>query len=292
LQTVAQAGFDGGEGFVKPYYEHGGITIYHGEACSVLGELPSASVDVLLTDPPYSSGGMFRSDRVADPEDKYRGWSQNADGSSRKPTAVYGSFAGDNRDQRGWSCWVAAWSWATLRVTKPSGSAFVFSDWRQLPSATDAVQLGGWTWRGLIVWNKGVGRPMKGRFRNHLEYVIWATSGAVPETDEYPSTLIDAPTVGHGEREHVTQKPVKLLSKLLSVVPGDALTALDPFMGSGSTLVAAKNAGHAAIGIEIEERYCEIAAKRLEQETLPFAPLEPARKQSEQSAMFGEGADK
>ena len=111
---------------MKPYFEQDGITIYHGEAMSVLSELPAASVDVLMTDPPYSSGGMFRSDRVGDPASKYRGWSQEADGSSRAPTAQYGSFGGDNKDQWAWLRWVTAWSgWrsgsCTQRV-KPSCS--------------------------------------------------------------------------------------------------------------------------------------------------------------------------
>lgn len=70
------------------------------------------------------------------------------------------------------------------------------------------------------------------------------------------------------DREHVTQKPVELLQHLLRVVPGERLTVLDPFMGSGSTLVAARNLGHRCIGIEVEERYCEIAAKRLAQGVL------------------------
>ena len=256
---------------MTPYYEDDACTIYHGEACAVLAQLPEASCDVLLTDPPYSSGGMFRSDRNVDPSSKYRGWSQNADGSSKQPTSQPGSFAGDSRDQRSFAAWVSAWSFAALRATRPSGSAFVFTDWRQLPTATDAVQMGGWTWRGLIVWDKGVGRPMQGRFRNHLEYVVWSTNGPhVGPGGEYPSTLISCPTVGT-EREHVTQKPVGLLTELLRVVPGEPpLAILDPFMGSGSTLVAAKYAGHRAIGIEIEERYCEIAAKRLAQEVLPL----------------------
>jgi site-specific DNA-methyltransferase (adenine-specific) len=256
---------------VKPYYDEDGITIYHGEACALLTAIPEASCDVLLTDPPYSSGGMFRSDRAIDPADKYRGWS-HSDDSTRKPAAQYGTFGGDSRDQRSFGVWVSAWSFAALRATKPSGSAFLFTDWRQLPTATDAIQMGGWTWRGLVVWDKGVGRPMRGRFRNHLEYVVWGTNGAHSGPDsEYPSTLIAIPTVGSGERDHVTQKPVELLTELLRVVPGGpTLTVLDPFMGSGSTLVAAKYAGHKAIGIEIEERYCEIAAKRLAQGVLDF----------------------
>lgn len=258
---------------MTPYYDEDGITIYHGEACDVLRVLPEASVDVLLTDPPYSSGGMFRSDRSVDAAVKYRGWSQNADGSSRTPTAEYGSFGGDSRDQRSFGLWVAAWSWAALRATKPAGSAFVFSDWRQLPAATDALQLGGWTWRGLCVWDKGIGRPMQGRFRNHLEYVAWGTNGAHKGPDgEYPSSLIAEPTVNTNEREHVTQKPVGLLTELLRVVKGDHLTVLDPFMGVGSTLVAARKMGHKAIGIEVEERYCEIAVHRLAQGVLSLDP--------------------
>jgi site-specific DNA-methyltransferase (adenine-specific) len=67
---------------------------------------------------------------------------------------------------------------------------------------------------------------------------------------------------------HPTEKPVELLRHLLSVVPGEAISIVDPFMGSGSTLVAAKEAGHSAIGIEISEEYCEIAAKRLAQEVM------------------------
>ena len=135
---------------MKPYYQDDHATIYHGEALDVLRQLPAASVDVLLTDPPYSSGGMFRSDRTIDPANKYRGWSQDADGKSRKPTAEYGSFAGDSRDQRSWTGWVTAWSFASLAATRPAGHSFMFTDWRQLPAATDAAQFGGWTWRGML----------------------------------------------------------------------------------------------------------------------------------------------
>jgi site-specific DNA-methyltransferase (adenine-specific) len=256
---------------VTPYYEADGITIYHGEALAVLADLPDESVDVILTDPPYSSGGAFRGDRTKAPETKYRGWSQNADGTSRKPTAEYGTFGGDARDQLSWVRWCAAWGTETMRIARHGAPAFLFTDWRQLPATTDIVQFGGWTWQGLVVWDKGVGRPMAGRFRNHLEYVVWASRGAHAGGSDYPSALISVPTVSSGEREHVTQKPVKLLTELLRITPLQApAIILDPFMGSGSTLVAAKGAGHKAIGIELEERYCEIAAARLAQGVLDF----------------------
>ena len=257
----------------EPYYEDEHVTIYHGEALDILRQLPDAVVDVVLTDPPYSSGGMFRSDRQGDPSVKYRGWSQAAGGVGRiAPKSDYGTFSGDSRDQRAFHGWVAAWAFQALRATRVGGSIFCFTDWRQLPTAADAIQFGGWIWRGVNVWDKGTGRPMKGRFRNHLEFIVWGTNGTLGGNDAptYPSALIPVPTVGVHEREHVTQKPVALLQALLSVVGTDRLTVLDPFMGSGSSLVAAREAGHRAIGIEIEEHYCEIAANRLSQGVLDF----------------------
>ena len=252
-----------------PYLDDGDVRLYLGEAVDVLRDLPDASVDVVMTDPPYSSGGLFRSDRSVDPAHKYRGFSFDKSGST-KPKNEYGSFGGDNRDQRSFLTWVAIWTAQALRVTRPGGHIFLFSDWRQLPLATDAVQLGGWSWRGICVWDKGIARPISGRFRQHIEFVVWATHGPItaPAEKVYPSSVIQVPTVTPSEREHVTQKPVALVKHLLSVVDGGRLTVLDPFAGSGTTLVAAREAGHQAIGVEVERRYCDMAAKRLAQRSL------------------------
>jgi len=251
---------------VSPYYADDWVTIYHGETLNRLAEMEPQDIGVVVADPPYSSGGMFRSDRQGDPSEKYRGWTQNADGSSRPPISMVGSFSGDSRDQRSYFAWSALWLSQTWRIAKPTAQVFVFTDWRQLPVTTDAVQAGGWTWRGVLVWDKGIGRPMKGRFRNHLEYIVWGSHGPMPEADDvYPSTLLKHAPPG-AERVHVTEKPEALLREILSIAPpGDVL---DPFMGSGTTLAAAKGHARRAIGIEIEERYCKVAVQRCAQEVL------------------------
>lgn len=251
---------------MKPYYSDDAVTIYHGETLNILTSMEPQDIGCVIADPPYSSGGMFRSDRQGDPLTKYRGWSQ-ADGKSSVPISQPGSFAGDSRDQRGYLAWCSLWMSQAWRISKATSQIFVFTDWRQLPTTTDAIQAGGWTWRGVLVWDKGIGRPMKGRFRNHLEFVVWGSHGAMPEAQEdvYPSTLLRFAPPGT-ERVHVTEKPVTLLREMVSVAPAGAI--LDPFMGSGTTLRAGKDLSRNVIGIEIEERYCEIAAQRCSQEVL------------------------
>lgn len=261
----------------EPYYSDEFATIYHGEACAVLSSLPEASVDVVLTDPPYSSGGMFRGDRSRPVDEKYT--QPGGGGGSPLFRKSFGGFTGDTRDQRAWSAWVAAWSWQALNVTRPGGWSFMFTDWRQLPAATDALQLGGWLWRSVLAWDKGQDRglPIRGIFRSNVEFIVAGTAGPFlkAEVESFPGSVITAPirSDDDGAKVHPTQKPVALLRHLLSVLPPRPLIALDPFMGAGSTLVAAKDLGHRSIGIELDEHYCEVAARRLSQGVLDFASV-------------------
>jgi len=90
-------------------------------------------------------------------------------------------------------------------------------------------------------------------------------------------------TTRRDPKSHPMQKPLALMKWILTLRETPAGTVLDPFMGSGTTLVAAKHLNRCAIGIEIEEKYCEIAVKRLEQEMLPLAEAVP---QMEQDDLF------
>ena len=239
--------------------------VIQGDCLDVLRSMPDASVDAVVTDPPYSSGGMVRGDRMATTANKYRGWSQNEDGSSKAPEAEYPDFTGDNRDQRGFMYWCALWWGECRRIMKPGAVFLVATDWRQLPVTTDSVQAGGLVWRGIVVWDKGVGRPMKGRFRNHVEYWCWGSNGAMPNPDGnpvYPSSVFRVTPPSHRDREHLTEKPVELLTGIMEIVPPNS-TVLDPFCGSGTTGVACVQTGRNFIGIELDPGYCDIARRRI-----------------------------
>lgn len=248
---------------MTPYYESGGVRIYHGESLQVLAELKGEDCGALLTDPPYSSGGAFRGDRMASTTMKY----VNSD-----THAYRGEFAGDNRDQRAYFAWLSLVMAGAAMACRPGARMGVFTDWRQLPTTTDAVQAGGWTWRGLAVWDKtGGSRPRKYAFTAQAEYVVWGSFGPLDEPEGvepfYLPGVLTCSSPRH--KQHIAQKPEEVMGWLARFAP-PGCTVLDPFMGSGSTLVAAQLNGCKAIGIELEERYCEIAAKRLAQGALPL----------------------
>lgn len=241
---------------MRPYYQNDRVTLYHGDALGLLLELPDASVDAVITDPPYSSGGQSKGSRSGATQRKY--------GKAGTGLANLPDFGGDNRDQRSYQYWCTLWLGQCLRVTKPGGLLMQFTDWRQLPATTDAVQAGGWVWRGVIPWIKPQVRPMLDRFTANAEYVVWATHGD-REIDYKGGGRMH---LGYffcqtsRERDHQTQKPMDVMRHLLEIVPSDGVV-LDPFMGSGTTGAAAVNGGRRFIGVEHSAEYVGIAERRI-----------------------------
>lgn len=236
---------------IAPYYQDDSVTIYHGDCFEVLHGL--SGLGAIVTDPPYCSGGAFRGDRAASTVAKY----------VQKGTVAYRhEFGGDSRDQRSFIAWCSLWLSASRAACVPGAPIAAFIDWRQLPVMTDAVQAGGWTWRGIAVWAKDCGRPTPGRFTNQAEYVVWGSNGPMPQREEYPPGVFQAAIVRGQDRQHIAQKPEPVMNWVLRIVPEGSVVC-DPFMGSGSTLRAAVDRRCRAIGIEADERYCEIAAKRM-----------------------------
>lgn len=237
------------------------ISLIRGDALASLQAMPSASVDAVITDPPYSSGGFTRGDRVL--EATAAKYVQGGTFTERP------DFAGDNRDQRSWVAWCSLWMLEALRVCKPGGYVFVFTDWRQLPSTTDALQAGGWVWRGLAAWDKGEAAraPHKGYLRHQCEYVVWGSAGslaAATHAGPYPGCY--RVPVRQADKHHMTGKPTDLMVKLCEVVPPGGVI-LDPFMGSGTTGVAAKRTGRGFVGMELVAPIFDVAKRRIDETT-------------------------
>jgi site-specific DNA-methyltransferase (adenine-specific) len=232
------------------------VTMHLGDALAWLRTLDTASVDAVVTDPPYSSGGMVRSDRA--------GHSTKIKYAGDKAQSEYADFSGDNRDQRGWGYWMTLWLGEALRVTKPGGVLVVFCDWRQLPTATDVIQSGGWVWRGLVPWIKPDSRPQSGRFTQNAEFVAWGSNGPMPmEGDCLPGYyLVRAPRANEG-RAHITQKPVDVLRSLVRIAPRGGLV-IDPFTGSGTTGVACVHERRRFAGCESVAVHYETALRRID----------------------------
>ena len=205
-----------------PYYERGGITIYHGDCRDILPHLPP--VDLVLTDPPYNAKDIGRrkiavfSMPPAEYEVFCREWFGLVDAPRMAMTPGIANI---------WlyppATWVLCWH-------KPAAVAY---------NVLQSLNV----WEPILIYGKPTGRFKQDYFREN------------PWTAE----------VG---RDHPCPKPLGLWHWLVSEMSAPDALILDPFLGSGTTVRAAKDLGRRAIGIEIEERYCELAVKRLAQEVL------------------------
>ncbi|WP_371258753.1 site-specific DNA-methyltransferase [Ancylobacter sp. FA202] len=214
----------------------------------IIAGLSINSVGSILTDPPYSSANSLRCSRDVLTSRKY----------SFRP-GKYPEFDGDCRDQRSYLAWSNLWLTKARAKVISSGICCVFSDWRQLPTTTDAIQAAGWVWRGIVPWDKTeCARPQRGRYRNQAEYVVWATNGRRPLAGPTAPGVIRCRPPVH--RLHMAGKPVDLMSNLLQIMEGPIL---DPFMGSGSVGVACISIGLPYIVIESNKDYFELSCERL-----------------------------
>ena len=222
---------------------------------SVLESFPPGTFDAVITDPPYASGGRTQAEKSKATAKKYSSMGGNA------PP----DFDGDAKDQRSWTRWAAEWLYLARRAAKPGAPVCMFIDWRQLPCASDALQWAGWIWRGIAVWDKGNSRPQKGRFRQQAEYIVWGSNGDMPVSRPVPC-LPGVFKYGNPQnRIHLTEKPLQLMQDLVKITePGGHI--LDPFAGSGTTVLAAVKEGYDATGIEVTDVYADLARKRLESE--------------------------
>ena len=189
-----------------------------------------ASADVLVTDPPY--GIAYRSNSPRD--------------------TLARSILGDE-DTATRDAALAAWGGCP---------ALVFGTWR-IPRPDGTRQLLVWDTKGAL----GMGAMDLPWKPAHQEVYVLGR-GFIGRRTSDVLTYAPVQSTAHNGREHPHQKPVPLMRDLIAKCPPGVVA--DPFAGSGSTLVAAKSLGRTAVGVELDERYCEIAARRLSQGVLDF----------------------
>jgi len=219
-----------------PYYEANGITIYHGDCAQILPFLDP--VDLLLTDPPYGIGESSK---------------KNA--TRARATAKWGNAKPSDYGEYDWDKAPIDYGLITACINKAKTAIIFGGNYYPLPPSS--------CW---LIWDKENGAcdfadgemawtnmPRAMRIKRHL----W--NGFC--------------RVGNEDRYHPTQKPCAIMTWCIEQAGDNVETILDPFMGSGTTLVAAKNKGKRCIGIEREEAYCKAAVDRLAQSSLfQFAP--------------------
>lgn len=220
---------------MKPYYQDQAVTIYHGDCREILPGLEP--VDLLLTDPPYGIGA------------------------AEKGFIRQGKQTGKSKTISGLNYVASDWDAAS-----PSGEEIHAA----IKHGAHSVIWGGNFFAGLppsscwLVWDKDNG---DNRYAD-CELAWTNLKKAVRKIRYRWMGMLQEDMKHKEERVHPTQKPLAVMKWAISQAPEDVATILDPYMGSGTTLRAAKDLGRRAIGIEINERYCEEAAKRMGQEVL------------------------
>jgi len=244
--------------------------IIRGDTFSTLGEFPQASFDLLFADPPYNL------------------------------TKTFGQETFRSRKSDVYEEWLDSWLSLCVPLLKPAASVYICGDWRS-GSAIQRVGSKYFRLQNRIVWEREKGRGAKQNWKNSSEDIWfftvsdnftfnveavklrrkviapytengapkgWQPSAEGGFRDTHPSNIwtdVSVPFWSMPENtDHPTQKPEKLIAKIIlaSSNPGDLI--LDPFAGSGTTAVVAKKLGRNFVAIESDEHYCLLAQKRLE----------------------------
>ena len=220
-----------------PYYADDFVTIYHGDARELL---PAIAYDVIVTDPPYgvaweggNMGGQKFGPIAGDGNHDAMSWALGLDG----PRVVFGA------DHAPWA-------------VPPGGT---WSVWDKRSSDTSTLDK-------ALSADRIFGSPFE------MVWASWQTPRRMFRCLHTGTVNADRAYGKQPPRVHPTQKPVVLLADMLELWVPEGQIVADPFMGSGTTLRAAKHLGRKAVGIEVEERFCEVAATRMTQELGGWTP--------------------
>jgi site-specific DNA-methyltransferase (adenine-specific) len=246
------------------YYQDDFVTLYHGDCFDVMAEMPDESIDCVITDPPYTDfvHKNSMSNRSGKP-------AKEIDFESFTDEKLYEAFLQMSRLTKSWVVSTLAYEHAfKFEHTPPQGLVMkrigVWVKNNPMPQLT--ADRPGQGWEPIAYLHK-VNKPS-----------TWNAGGS---HGNYVSNLA-TPT------GHPTPKPIQMVSDFVERFTNAGDIILDPFAGGGTTLLAARNLGRKIIAVEYEEKYCELIAKRLSQQTFTFAPPAEKAKPVESVALFND----
>lgn len=222
---------------MKPYYDRDGIVLYHGDCRQIMPTLPRRSVDLIITDPPFSVPVKYQDAEGEHP----RSWGD---------LVVMEPFFREVFEEM-------------RRVIREEGQAYVCCDDESYPVFFKAMYPL-WPQSHMLIWYKPSGRRGRG-WLHAYELVLHLRTAITQYAEGFRQDVIGIMPVRTLNRQHPAEKPGDLWTFLSEGMPQEKFTLLDPFAGGGSALRWAKDHGQKAIGVEIEEQYCERIVAALEQ---------------------------
>lgn len=211
------------------------VQLLQGDCLELMKDIPDGSVDMVLTDPPY---GIDYS---------------RHDGKRR-----FSKIIGDKSP-------LVDFIPLLKRVLKPSGCTMIFTRWNVQQKFIDVMEQAGLRVKSVLIWDKqihGMG-DLKRAYASRYESILFHSEDNFSFNGKRPQDIISVRRVLPQNLTHPNEKPVELLETLINQCTMGGGTVLDPFMGSGSTGVAAVNTGRSFIGMELDTGYFETACKRI-----------------------------
>ena len=234
-----------------------GYTIYNSDCISQLKHIPDKSIDLILTDPPYNLGIFMHKrgtnlKKMRENHFAYSGW--------------------DDLDFETWKDEIDKFLAECHRVLKPRGALVIFMSIIKVETIINQAQKHDFYYKTVGTWHKKnpMPRNMNLHFINSTESWIYfindATTGTFNNNGLPVHDFVETSTISSSERKlgkHPTQKPIALMKHFITLLSNSNEIVLDPFMGSGSTGVAALLESRQFIGIELSEEYFQLATQRL-----------------------------
>lgn len=234
------------------------MQLLHSDCIAAMDALPENTVDLIVTDPPYNLGNFMK---------------ERATNLHRMRDNFFGASGWDNMDFDTWTQSMDTFFESAARVIKKGGSMIVFMAIIKVETVIQLAVKHGFYYKTTGIWHKKnpMPRNMNLHFVNSTEAWVYFTykthTGVFNNNGSVLHDFVETSVTPSGERKygkHPTQKPIALMKHFVDVLSNEGDCVLDPFMGSGSTGVAAKMSGRNFIGIELDETYYEMAKQRIE----------------------------